>query len=285
MHDSAMPALDRLHNAADTMHLRLFTVDAPRLEAGRWSKQHVRSAYWRFYRNEDDGAYIVLPENGGERFPLQAGRVYFVPAEVHFSCGNDAPFRHFYVHFDVVGLPRLTMRSLFGGPVALPHDTDFEEQIAAFARQVRASPLLDLGTQCRAKALIYEGFARHLDTLSPEERAAGLRLATELEPVAPAIRHIETRLSETLPVAELAALCCLSPDHFARRFKGCVGQTPLAYITERRITRAAQQLLFTHDGLDAIALSCGFGTREYLTRVFTRAVGIPPAAYRKSGRL
>lgn len=266
------------------MHVRLFQVDALRIEAGHWNAQEVRSPFWRFYRNEDAGAYVVLHGQGGRRYPFAPGRVYFVPAGVRFSCGNEAPFRHFYVHFDVVGLPSLTMRALFDGPVALPPDTAFESSVADFAQEAAMSRPLGLGQQCRAKALVYEGFARHLEALPVVERVAGLQRAEALEPVAPAVRHIEERLAERITVAELAARCCLSEDHFARKFKECVGSTPLSYITERRVTLAAQRLVFTEDSLDSIAAACGFGTREYLTRVFTRATNLPPAAYRKAGR-
>jgi AraC-like DNA-binding protein len=279
---SGIRRADRMHDVADHVHIRLFTVDVLTLGAARWNTRDVQSPYWRFYQNRDDGGFLDLPD--GSRLALQAGRVYFVPAGVRFSCGNAAPFRHFYVHFDVTGLPQLTMRYLFGGPVALPHAPSFEMQAAAFAREVAASPTLDIAGQCRAKALVYEGFARYLNALPEEARERGLRRAESLEPVAPAIDHIETHLGDPLPVQALAALCFLSSDHFARRFRGCVGQTPGAYIRERRIARAAQMLLFTERSLDEIAAVCGFGNRSYLTRVFTRTMEASPAAYRRTGR-
>lgn len=285
MSDSAPLPRFTIAGITDNMHLRLFALGAPQLAAGRWDTRDVQSPYWRFYRNEDDGAYLDLTD--GVRFPLRAGLVYFVPAGVRFSCGNvDAAFRHFFVHFDLVGLPHLMLRTFFRGPVELPPGDDFGARVAQFAAIVRAGPgARDLALHCRAKALVYEGLARHLETVGPEAHTESLRRTAALEPFLPALEYMEAHLADRLRTGELAALCCLSEDYFARRFRDCIGQTPGEYITERRVTRAAQQILFTEDSLDAIAETCGFGSRHYLTRVFTRAIGMPPAAYRKSVRL
>jgi AraC-like DNA-binding protein len=281
MSDSAYVRQNRIRDVIDHMHIRLFTVEAVTISAGHWNTQNVQSPFWRFYRNPEEGASLRLAN--GERFPLAAERVYFVPAGVRFSCRNEAAFRHFYIHFDLVGLPSLTMRTLFDGPVALPPCAIFEQTIEQFVEQTATGSRLDIAGQCRAKALIYEGLARYLEALPLEIQERGVQQAEALEPVAPAIRYIDTHLAARLVLPELAALCCLGPDHFARRFKECVGQTVGAYIRERRIMQAAQRLRFTMDSLETIAAECGFGNRNYLTRLFTQEMGIAPAAYRKSG--
>lgn len=274
-------SLLRQSDVMDTLHIRLFTVDQVTLPVGWWNMQGVQSPFWRFYQNREEGAFLTLPN--GEHYPLTANRVYFIPAGVRYSCNNERSVRHFFIHFDVIGLPRLTMRSLFDAPVALPSDERFEVTVASFGEEVRQLSALDLGGQCRAKALIYEGIARSLQLVSAESRDRSLRLAQEREPVVPALEYIENNLSTGLSIPVLAALCCLSPDHFARRFKTCVGQTPGDYIQERRVTEAARLLLLTNLSIDAIASSCGFANRNYLTRVFTRYMDRSPAAYRKGG--
>lgn len=278
-----LASVARQRDVMDTLHIRLFTADRVTLHPGWWNMQGVQSPFWRFYQNRDDGAFLTLAT--GEHYPLAANRVYFIPAGVRYSCNNDRTVRHFYIHFDVIGLPRLTMRSLFDAPVLLPADERFEATVTGFAEEMRLSPALDLGGQCRAKALVYEGIARSLLLVSAESRDRSLRLAQEREPVVPALEHIENNLSSPLSIPVLAALCCLSPDHFARRFKICVGQTPGDYIQERRVTEAARLLLLTNRSIDAIASICGFANRNYLTRVFTRYMDLSPAAYRKGGRV
>ena len=121
-----------------------------------------------------------------------------------------------------------------------------------------------MATQCRLQALLYEAFALGLDSVPPEQRERSLRRAAALEPVLPAIRWIEANLSQSLSNAHLAGLCCLSEDYFIRRFRECVGQSPAQFIQERRVTRAAQELLFTTHSIEQIAeenLDRAFGSR------------------------
>lgn len=284
MSDSGTKQGNHVRDVADAMHIRVFTLSALRLDVNQWNARNVQSSYWRIYQNANDGAVLNLAS--GVQYPLYARRVYFVPAGVRFGCGDDGrAFKHFYVHFDVIGLPRLLMRALFDGPVACAPNIDFETRVFAFAQCLAHDSERSLSYQCRAKSLIYEGLARCLDEADTERLSLGLRRAELLEPVASALRYIDAYPADELTVPLLAGLCCQSPDHFARRFKQCVGQTPGVYIREKRVTLAAQRLLFTQDSLDMIAQDCGFGNRNYLTRVFTRAVGIAPAAYRHSRRV
>ena len=52
-------------------------------------------------------------------------------------------------------------------------------------------------------------------------------------------------------------------------------------MAERRVAWAARRLAFGDESIDAIALGAGFANRNYFTRVFTRHLGVPPAAYRR----
>lgn len=258
------------------VHLRLLKIDTLQLSEGTWTARNVCDPFWRLYRNEDDGAFLNLPNR--EPFDLHAGRVYLVPAGVFFSCGQSAGFRHFYLHFDVVGLPRLTLASLFDGPVGLPLDPDFEARVSTVSAITEPN-----AQRWRAKAIAYEALARHIETVPPTLRVRALGRAAALEPVAPALALIESSLDSALDVPTLARTCCFSTDHFARLFKSSVGQTPAAYIQSRRIERAAERLLTTDDSLETIAEDYGLGNRFYFSRVFARKMGVPPAAYRKQG--
>jgi transcriptional regulator GlxA family with amidase domain len=43
-------------------------------------------------------------------------------------------------------------------------------------------------------------------------------------------------------------------------------------------------LLSTSEPLEAIALACGFADQSHMTRVFTKAIGSPPGAWRRARR-
>jgi len=95
---------------------------------------------------------------------------------------------------------------------------------------------------------------------------------------------IEARLSEQLTLAELAADACMGPDHFGRLFKRTAGISLYQFVIQRRIDRARHLLAETNLPIAQIALECGFADQVHLTRVFGRAVGTTPAAFRREMR-
>jgi AraC-like DNA-binding protein len=252
-------------NISDSVHLRCFGLDRLKIARGNWNAQNVQSPFWRLYCNERT--------------------VYLIPAGIYFSCGNEADFWHFYIHFDVVGIPRLTLQTLFEHPVSLSETESqplsLAERLLHFAQRIKDLPTLTLAHQCQANALLYESLGQYLSQIPQEKFAISIARAEACEPVAPALAYIEKHLNTPLRIDDLARCCFLSPDYFGKRFKECVGQTPVAYIQERRILEAAQRLLFTTESLESIAASCGFGNRFYLTRLFAKQMGVPPATYRK----
>ena len=107
------------------------------------------------------------------------------------------------------------------------------------------------------------------------------RITDQTGPIRAALQYAETHLHEPISNEQLASECHLSCDHFARRFREIVGQTPARYVLERRIAQTAQRLIFTDLSIDRIAQQCGFTNRFHFTRVFSRYMGVAPATYRQ----
>jgi AraC-like DNA-binding protein len=210
--------------------------------------------------------------------------VYLIPAGLRLGSGNDAPFTQFYVHFDVIGLPHIALEELFGGPVRVPSSPQFRDSVAGIGARGPGSGADPLVDQCLVKGIVYEALGRYLREAPAEQRERwGLRLS-RLKPVLPAIQKIDENPGAKIVVKDLAAVCHMSEDHFIRRFHACAGLSPMQYVMDRRVSLAAQRLLFTEESLEQIASVAGFGNRYYFTRVFTRHTGQPPAAFRKGVR-
>lgn len=267
----------------DHLHIHLWAAHYARV--GLWwntANRDRQSSYWRLYRNDRDGAWL---EVGEERYPLEAGRLYFIPAGVRFNACTRCEFEQFFVHFELVGLPPLLLGELFPSPIRLPEAPGLEAAARELARELTVEEPVDLRLQCRIKSLIYEELARYLETVPRERLERYRRLAGALQPLLPALRQIEDHPFAALSNEQLAGLCFLSEDYFIRRFRECTGQTPGRYVQDRRVRFAEQRLLFTDQSIDQIAEEAGFGNRYYFSRVFARRVGVPPATYRKTARV
>lgn len=83
-------------------------------------------------------------------------------------------------------------------------------------------------------------------------------------------------------VAEMASVAGQSRTMFAERFVRTVGQTPLAYLTEWRLTQAAKRLSHGALSLSDIAFQVGYQSEVAFSRAFRRHFGCPPGRYRSS---
>lgn len=72
-----------------------------------------------------------------------------------------------------------------------------------------------------------------------------------------ALEWMESRLTEPLPIADIAAAACSSPFHFQRMFTFVTGMTVAEYIRKRRLTLAAQELVMSGAKVLDIALKYG----------------------------
>jgi len=91
------------------------------------------------------------------------------------------------------------------------------------------------------------------------------------------LQHLERGIS----VSQVASVCGLSRSHFTRQFKLSAGLAPLEWLRQQRILHAQRLLAERRLPLAAIALECGFFDQAHLSRVFTRAVGVPPLAWQQ----
>lgn len=74
----------------------------------------------------------------------------------------------------------------------------------------------------------------------------------------------------------------MSPRTFARRFVAETGTTPAQWLIQRRLDLARRLLEQTELPIEAVATKSGFGSATALRQHFGRAVGIPPADYRRA---
>ena len=80
---------------------------------------------------------------------------------------------------------------------------------------------------------------------------------------------------------QIAAEFDLSVSHFSRAFRISTGLPPHQWLLRQRV-KVAKQLMTVRDlPLSEIAISAGFANQSHFTRVFSAAVGVSPAAWRR----
>lgn len=97
-----------------------------------------------------------------------------------------------------------------------------------------------------------------------------------------ALAAIHARPEQAWTVDNMARRANLSRSAFAERFRQCMGQTPMQYLTSHRLRKAAWQLRHTAQPVGRIAEAAGYASASAFTQSFLRHYGCSPRAYRSA---
>lgn len=96
--------------------------------------------------------------------------------------------------------------------------------------------------------------------------------------------YIEENLTEELNPEDCADICGYSLSSLQKTFR-CVFHIGIGdYISRRRLSHAAKELIETDQTVLDIALKYGYNSHEVFTRAFIRLWGISPSKFRKTSR-
>jgi AraC-like DNA-binding protein len=98
--------------------------------------------------------------------------------------------------------------------------------------------------------------------------------------VGPALRLMQDEPSRPWTVASLGATAGVSRAALARRFNDLVGEPPMTFLTNWRLTVAADLLLEPGETIGSIAHKVGYGSPFALSSAFKRVRGLSPQQYR-----
>jgi AraC-like DNA-binding protein len=116
----------------------------------------------------------------------------------------------------------------------------------------------------------------------PEHDAPGWYRAEADEAIGTTIRLIHEEPARAWTVAELAAEAGMSRAAYARRFGEVVGEPPMTYLTNWRLTLAADLLREPDVTVGDVAERVGYATPFGLSAAFKRVRGVSPSQYRQA---
>jgi len=89
-------------------------------------------------------------------------------------------------------------------------------------------------------------------------------------------------LYASLNISELAHLCGMSESTFKRKFKEIFDESPIKYITQKKLEKAATLLKSPDSRVSTIAYDCGFSNISSFNRAFKSKFGKSPSDFRLS---
>jgi AraC-like DNA-binding protein len=98
--------------------------------------------------------------------------------------------------------------------------------------------------------------------------------------VGPAIRLLQSEPAERWTIQALARRVGVSRAALAKRFNEVVGTPPIAFLTDWRLSLAADRLATSRDPIARIADEVGYSSAFALSTAFKRRYGVSPHRYR-----
>lgn len=214
-------------------------------------------------------SHLIISENdgAGERIDMLCGSFRFAPA-------HEKMLQRY-----------LPPRLIISAP----------ENSAAVARQGTSAALAALVALMRTEsASEHLGSAAMLDALSTALFALILRQASEMEAaaegllalvgnprLAPALTAMFNDPAQPWTLPALATLCNMSRATFIRHFQEHLGRSAMEFLTEIRMTVAANALAATDSSTAAIAELAGYQSDAAFQRSFKQVMGLTPAQWRR----
>lgn len=95
------------------------------------------------------------------------------------------------------------------------------------------------------------------------------------------LQFIHRHYAEELTTSLIAKSAMISESECLRCFHAAIGTTPIQYVRQFRIQKAAELLCLSQKKAGDIGAECGFEDSSYFTKIFREIKGCTPGEYRK----
>ncbi len=276
----------------DQLHLLILNVGLA-IHNTDWNWRNVNSPFTRLYYVTEGAARILLPTGIQE---LKPDHLYLVPSFTTHSYLCDTHFVHYYLHIYEDHQSESSILEDFSFPTEIPAG---DLELPLIKRLCGINPTMQLPqsdptsydnnptlikniiknkqrTFCdkvESRGIVYQLMARFLKDAQPKTEINDDRIQKVLS-------YIRKNIYKTIDIDSLAAISCLSKDHFIRLFKKEVNNTPLQYINQKKIEKA--QLILITDSMPVknISYLLAYEDHSYFNRLFKKLTGVTPQQYR-----
>lgn len=276
----------------DQLHLLILNVGLA-IHNADWNWRNVNSLFTRLYYVTEGAARILLPTGIQE---LKPDHLYLVPSFTTHSYLCDTHFAHYYLHIYEDHQSESSILEDFSFPTEIPAG---DLELPLIKRLCGINPTMQLPqsdptsydnnptlikniiknkqrTFCdkvESRGIVYQLMARFLKDAQPKAEINDDRIQKVLS-------YIRKNIYKTIDIDSLAAISCLSKDHFIRLFRKEVNNTPLQYINQKKIEKAQLILITDSMPIKNISYLLAYEDHSYFNRLFKKLTGVTPQQYR-----
>jgi AraC family transcriptional regulator len=142
-----------------------------------------------------------------------------------------------------------------------------------------------LEQECLQVLQVLEGY--NAQSLQQQQRLSAVKPSTRremFERLLKALEFLHANYERPLSLHEVASHAALSVNQLLRGFKAAFQTSPLAYLTELRLTKAERLLKQTDDPVATVVEAIGWVSVPSFSLLFKKRTGLSPEMYRKQKR-
>lgn len=238
----------------------------------------VRPNYILHYILEGKGHY----HTGDVQYDLQAGQGFLIEPHVQtfYQADEADPWTYLWIGFNGDNA-REYLRMAGLDSSHLTYRCSHSSQLKQIVVDMLKNNTSSATDQFLMQSLLYSFFAvlsRDI-TVVPPSGSDGDNLY-----IRRAVEYIHNNYSNTIHVADIANYVCIDRSYLYTLFRRNIGVSPQDYLTNCRITCAAELLSVSDLPVSGVAFSCGYQDPLVFSKAFKLKKGVTPSQYRRMYR-
>lgn len=235
----------------------------------------VRPNYILHYIMEGKGKFLV----NGEEYNLQKGQGFLIEPEVQtfYQADEEVPWTYLWIGFGGKKAEDY-LRDLGLNKKQLIFRCGCGEELKQIVYSMLKHRKYTAANEYFLEGLLYTFFG----TLKENMEIAGN--AGEKDGnlyVRKAVEFIQNNYADPVRVKDIADYVGVNRSYLYTLFQDNLQLSPKEYLTNFRLTRAAELLQLTDLSVETVAMSCGYQDALGFSKIFKAKMGITPSAYRK----
>ena len=241
-----------------------------------------------------EGSAVVCA--GKQKYIIRTGEAFFINTQVLHGCWDyeqsHCRFHSIAFHPRLVGgsadsvfyskyLQPLLENQGFSSLHLKPKRSYHQDMIQHIENAWQACVYEPFGFEMKARSALSELVLLLHEYIPASQKAASARTLRNAERIKQMLQFLQEHYMDELDTASIARSASISESECLRCFRSEIGITPIQYLRQMRIQKAAQFLLSEDYKISDVASMCGFQDMSYFTKTFREIKGCSPTEYRK----
>lgn len=235
----------------------------------------VRPNYILHYIVEGKGKFLV----NDEEYSLQKGQGFLIEPEVQtfYQADLEEPWTYLWIGFGGERAGEY-LRDLGLNKKQLTYQCSCGDELKEIVHSMLKHKKYTVANEYLLEGLLYTFFGVLTENMEVSGSAA--EKDSNLY-VRKAVEFIQNNYADPIMIKDIADYVGVNRSYLYTLFQDNLKLSPKEYLTNFRITRAAELLQITDLSIESVAMSCGYQDALGFSKIFKIKKGVIPSEYRK----